>query len=685
MIRVESYICDKWVSSGNNGQEFFNPSNVELLGTYDSSALNMADIIAHARQIGGANLRKITFYQRAMILKALASYLNENRQILYPASLLTGATKTDGLIDIDGGISTLFVYASKGRRQLPDAVVMTDGALEKLSRDNNFVGQHIMTPRQGVAIHINAFNFPIWGMLEKFAPAFLAGMPVIVKPASVTCHLTEICVRLMIQSDILPKGALQLISGNIGNLLDHTQSQDVIGFTGSAVTASKLKIHPNILERNVRFLAEQDSLNASVLGLDAKPDSVEFAQMIREATRELTVKAGQKCTAMRRLLIPEQYVDVFTDSLKAKLEGVTIGDPHDENVKMGPLVSKAQQRDVMQVIKTLSAEAQNISHDNTPANISDIDNAKGAFVSPTLLYCNKPDDAKLLHEMEAFGPVATIMPYRDTAHAARLANLGDGSLVVSMFTQNTEIASEFALAVASYHGRIYFANGITGKQATGHGSPLPHLVHGGPGRAGGGEELGGLRGMNHYLQRTAIQGNPDIVSAVSKKWAVGSAQNTESRHPFRLYLEELTLGKSYLSKTRLITMPDVEHFAEFSGDKFYAHLDEEAAKANPFFEGKVVHGYLLLSFAAGLFVDPVPGPVLANYGIDNLRFTQPVYPGQSIRVSLTVMTIDERGAKDGIEYGEVRWYVSIINQDDEEIASYELLTMNQKKRVNHDG
>ncbi len=680
MMQVESYICDQWVASGTNGQEFFNPSNGELLGTYDSTALNMLDIISHARDIGGANLRKITFYKRAMMLKALATYLNEKRHILYPPSLLTGATKTDGLIDIDGGISTLFVYASKGRRQLPDALVMSDGALEKLSREGNFVGQHIMTPRQGVAIHINAFNFPIWGMLEKFAPAFLAAMPIIVKPASVTCHLTEICVRLMIESNILPKASLQLISGNIGNLLDHTQSQDVIGFTGSAVTANKLKIHPNILQRNVRFIAEQDSLNASVLGLDAKPESAEFAQMIREATRELTVKAGQKCTAMRRLLIPEQYIGAFTDSLKTKLQGVKIGDPHDENVKMGPLVSKAQQSDVMQVIAKLSAEAETISLDDAPAN----GNKKGAFVSPTLLYCDKPDDATLLHEMEAFGPVATIMPYRDTAHAARLANLGDGSLVVSMFTQNTEIASEFALAVASYHGRIYFANGITGKQATGHGSPLPHLVHGGPGRAGGGEELGGLRGMNHYLQRTAIQGNPDIVSAISKKWTVGSAQNTDGAHPFRLYLEELTLGKSYLSKTRLITMQDVEHFAEFSGDKFYAHLDEEAARANPFFEGRVVHGYLLLSFAAGLFVDPAPGPVLANYGLDNLRFTQPVYPGQSIRVSLTVMAIDERDSKDGIEYGEVRWYVSIINQDDEEIASYELLTMNQKKQVKHD-
>ncbi len=675
MKQIKSYIEGRWFSPQTQEAVILSPVDGTEFGYCGTDEIEMANVVAYARDVGAKNLRETTFYERAMRLKSLATYLQSHRQMLYPQSYYTGATHKDSMIDIDGGISTLFVYASKGRRQLPDNHVIAEGAMERLSREGNFVGQHIQVPRNGVAIQINAFNFPVWGMLEKFAPTFLAGMPMIVKPATVTCYLTEMCVRLMLKSELLPAGCLQLICGNTKDLLTHTISQDVISFTGSAETANKIKSDPHLLENNIRFIAEQDSLNASVLGLDAKPESDEFQQMLREAVREITAKSGQKCTAMRRIFVPEKSINAFMEQLKQKLKTIKIGAPSNKDVQMGCLVSQAQLKNVNDVINQLLGEAERFLGDEPLELHGDEDMSKGAFMSPNLLYHPDPDNGDLVHKLEAFGPVATIMPYRDTAHAAKLANKGGGSLVTSLFTKSPDIAREFTYIAASYHGRIYFANGITGKQATGHGSPMPHMVHGGPGRAGGGEELGGLRGMNHYLQRTAIQGNPDIVSAVSGKWMPGGTQITEGAHPFRLYLEELTIGKTFLSGERKITRQDIGKFAEFTGDKFYAHLDEEMAKTNPFFEGRVAHGYLLVSFAAGLFVDPDPGPVLANYGLDNLRFTQPVYPGETIRVELSVMTIDGRNP----EYGEVRWYVAIINNKDEQVASYELLTMNSKK------
>ncbi len=675
MIQVRSFVKNQWVMPQNDGNFIASPINGKVIAHCNSGNLDMASLVDYARNVGGKNLRRHSFYQRAMMLKALAGYLHENRKALYPLSWQTGATQKDSLVDIDGGISTLFVFASKGRRELADCKILTDGGLEMLSRSGNFVGQHIWVPRTGVAVHINAFNFPVWGMLEKFAPAFLAGMPIIVKPASSTCYLTELCVKIMLQSKILPEGALQLIAGGAQNLLDYLQSQDVVSFTGSAVTGNQLRTHQVVIANSVRFIAEQDSLNAAILGQDSDPESAEFQQMLRETVRELTVKAGQKCTAMRRLLLPETYFAAFSDALQAKLRQIIVGDPHDKNTMMGPLVSYQQKQDMLQIITQLTGETEKIFGGGELAlNGDDSDAEKGAFMAPMLLYCAFPDQAKLVHEIEAFAPVATMMPYRDPGHAALLANRGGGSLVVSVFTKNADLAREFVLESACYHGRIYFANGITGKEATGHGSPLPHLVHGGPGRAGGGEELGGLRGLHPYLQRTAIQGNPDLITAIAENWVAGSEYITEGAHPFRLYFEDLRIGKTYLSPKREITMADIEKFADFTGDKFYAHLDEVAAKANPFFEGRVAHGYLLLSFAAGLFVDPEPGPVLANYGIDNLRFTQPVYPGESIWVALTVKTKDNRTD----EYGEVRWHVAMFNDKQEQVASYELLTMNAK-------
>jgi len=523
---------------------------------------------------------------------------------------------------------------------------------------------------QGVAIHINAFNFPVWGMLEKLAPTLLAGVPAIVKPATATSYVTELCVRLMLESGLLPEGALQLVTGGLGDMLDRLTCQDVVAFTGSADTALKLRSNPNILRNSTRFTAEADSLNASVLGPDVQPGSAEFDLFVKEVQREMTAKAGQKCTAIRRIIAPEAQVEALIDALKSRLAQTVIGNPHSEGVRMGALVSNDQKADVLEKASMFRQEAELVFGNPDDFAIIDADE-NGAFVPQMLFHCENPDAAQILHSTEAFGPVSTIMPYRDLDHAVELVNRGGGSLVTSLITRDGDTARQVVMGAAAFNGRIYINNADSMKESTGHGSPMPHMVHGGPGRAGGGEELGGIRGVMHYMQRTAIQGSPDILAAIGGKWVPGAKEITDRAHPFTRKFGELDLGETFYSPAREISLNDVEHFAHFTGDTFYAHMNEEAAAANPFFPGRVAHGYLLLSFAAGLFVQPDPGPVLANTGLDNLRFMKPVVPGDSLKVRLTVKHKTPRND----EYGEVRWHVTLTNQNAELVAEYELLTM----------
>jgi oxepin-CoA hydrolase/3-oxo-5,6-dehydrosuberyl-CoA semialdehyde dehydrogenase len=587
-------------------------------------------------------------------------------------SYATGATKGDSWIDIDGGIGTLFVFASKGTRELPNSRVYSEGALEVLSKSANFVGQHICTPLEGAAVHINAFNFPVWGMLEKLAPTLLAGVPAIVKPATATSYLAELVFRRIVESGLLPEGAVQLLCGSAGNLFDHLGSQDAVAFTGSASTARALRTHRAVIDHSVRFTAETDSLNASILGADA----TELELFVKEVVREMTVKAGQKCTAIRRAIVPAASVDAVVEALRAALGRVVVGDPRREDVKMGPVASLAQRREVREQLARLEREAQVVVGGSSLPQLAGADGEKGAFFAPTLLLCRDADAATAVHEVEAFGPVCTIVPYRDTAHAVALARRGGGSLVSSVFTADDEVASKLVLGLAPWHGRILVVNRKCAADSTGHGSPLPHLVHGGPGRAGGGEEMGGIRGVMHYMQRTAIQGSPDTIAAVTGKWVRGARQRDPGVHPFRKTFHELSIGDTFNSGEREVTLEDIERFAALSGDHFYAHMNEEDARRNPFFGGRVAHGYFLVSAAAGLFVDPAFGPVLANYGLDSLRFVKPVKPGDRIRVRITVK---EKSLRATAGYGEVRWDAEIFNQNAETVAQYDVLTMVSEK------
>ncbi|MFV1443259.1 MULTISPECIES: phenylacetic acid degradation bifunctional protein PaaZ [unclassified Phaeobacter] len=672
LLDVSSFVAGQWVAPGAGARNIASAITGAPLAQAGNDALDVQAMLDHARTVGGPSLRKLTFHDRARMLKALAGHLNQHKQALYDLSFDTGATQSDHMIDIDGGIGTMFVFASKGRREMPDGHVYLDGDVEHLSRNGTFLGQHICTPLQGVAVHINAFNFPVWGMLEKLAPTLLAGVPAIVKPATATCYVTELAVRLMLDSGLLPDGALQLVSGGLGDMLDHLTMQDVVSFTGSAQTALKLRANPVILENSVRFVAEQDSLNASILGPDAQPGTPEFDLFVKEVSREMTTKAGQKCTAIRRIIAPQAQVDAVIEALSARLAKTQIGDPRLETTRMGALVSNSQKRDVLEKAAIIGQEAERVFGDPENFTVDGADADKGAFVPPMLFHCADPDHAQRIHDTEAFGPVSTIMGYRDLSHAIALANRGEGSLVASVITHDTEVAREVALGAGAYHGRLYFNNRDSMKESTGHGSPLPHMVHGGPGRAGGGEELGGVRGVKHYMQRTAIQGSPDILSAIGKTWVPGGTEIKGPAHPFTRKFGELAIGETLHTAPRTVTLEDIETFAHFTGDTFYAHMDDDAAKRNPFFPGRVAHGYLLLSFAAGMFVQPDEGPVLANTGLDSLRFMKPISAGDSIRVRLTVKKKTPRNE----DYGEVRWHVTLTNQDDEIAAEYELLTMN---------
>ncbi len=665
-IRLMSYAEGRWLEPVGALSDIVSAVTDEPVAQVGSGTRDFAGMLNYARTVGGPALRALTFHQRAKMLKAMAEAIMARKEELYELSYETGATKADGWIDIEGGAGTLFAYASKGRRELPNDTILIDGPVEGLSKRGTFVGQHVLTPLQGCAVNINAFNFPVWGMLEKLAPTLLAGVPAIVKPATASAYVAEAAFRILIEANVLPDGALQLIVGPTGDLFDHLAGQDIVSFTGSADTAQKLQRHPAIARESVRFIAERDSLNAAVLGPDATPDAPEFELFVKEVVREMTAKAGQKCTAIRRALVPANLIDAAEAALKERLAKVIVGNPRDEKTQMGALVSASQREDVRSQIEKLSREARIVSGDPNRSS------GKGAFLEPILLRCDSPERANGVHEVEAFGPVATLMPYHDIADAVRLVNKGNGSLVMSLFTYDPAVTLAVLTGSGAFHGRLLIVDRDCARESTGHGSPLPMLVHGGPGRAGGGEELGGIRGVMHYMQRTAIQGSPRMLSAVTNSWIPGAPETREPPHPFRLKFGELEIGKTLVTQPRTVTLEDIEQFAHFTGDTFYAHMDEEAAAANPFFGGRVAHGYLLLSFAAGLFVDPAPGPVLANYGLDNLRFLKPVKPGDSIKVQLTAKSKSQRNE----QYGEVRWAVTLTNQADETVATYELLTMN---------
>ena len=671
-LKLMNFAEGQWFAATQDLAEVRSAIDGEVVAETSSSGLDFAGMAAFARKVGGPALRSMTFHDRARMLKALAEAVMANKEALYDLSFQTGATRTDAWIDIEGGAGTLFAYSSRGRRELPNDRVLVDGPPEMLSKAGGFVGQHVFTPLQGVGVHINAFNFPVWGMLEKLGPTLLAGVPAIVKPASATSYLTEACFRILIEAGVLPRGAVQLIVGSTGDLLDHLTCQDVVSFTGSAQTAAKLQGQPVITRESVRFIAERDSLNATVLGPDCTPDTPEFDLFVKEVVREMTVKAGQKCTAIRRAFVPASLIGAAEEALKARLSRVKIGDPRVEGVTMGALVSQGQRRDVREKIAQIAREATIVFGDAETVETHGADAKAGAFLSPILLRCDEPWHGAAVHDVEAFGPVSTLMPYRDLADAVALCNRGKGSLVMSLFTHDPAVASEVVLGAGSFHGRMLLADRDCAKESTGHGSPLPNLIHGGPGRAGGGEEMGGIRGVLHYMQRTALQGSPRMLAGVTHRWIAGAPEAAESPHPFRLRFDELEVGRTLHTQPRIISLQDIEHFASFTGDTFYAHMDEAAAVANPFFPGRVAHGYLILSFAAGLFVDPAPGPVLANYGLDNLRFLKPVSPGDAIKVRLTAKSKSRRND----EYGEVRWDVLVTNQENEAVATYDLLTMN---------
>lgn len=666
-LTLLNFARDQWVQGAGALAELPSAVTGELVATTGSGGIDFKAMLDHARRTGGPALRRLTFHDRAHRLKALGAAIMARKEELYELSYATGATRNDGWIDIEGGAGTLFSFSSKGRRELPNGRVMIDGAMEPLSKGGTFVGQHVYTPLQGVAVHINAFNFPVWGMLEKLGPTLLAGVPAVVKPASSTAWLAEAAFRIMIEADVLPPGALQFIAGSTGDLLDHLTCQDVVSFTGSAATAMKLQGHPVMARESVRFIAERDSLNASVLGPDAGPETPEFDLFVREVVREMTVKAGQKCTAIRRALAPAEHIDAVQEAIAARLAAVTIGDPRDEAVTMGPLASHSQRESVREAVSRLSRSAAIVSGDPDVEPMG-----AGSFLQPILLRADDPWGSPDVHDVEAFGPVSTIMPYRDLEDAVALANRGMGSLALSLFTFDSAVAEEFVLGAGAYHGRMMILDRTSAGESTGHGSPLPVLTHGGPGRAGGGEEMGGVRGVTHYMQRTALQGSPELLSRIVKQWLPGADKPTGDVHPFRKRISALDIGYTLRTDSRTVTLEDVEHFARFTGDTFYAHMDDEAARASPIFEGRVAHGYLILSFAAGLFVEPAPGPVLANTGLENLRFQTPLYPGDSMRVELTVKAKSVRDA----DRGEVRWAVYVFNQRDEVVATYDLLTMN---------
>ena len=678
---LQSLIAGQWMG-GSPAQALRSAVNGQVVALTHAQIPDFEAAVHHARHVGVASLLKLDFQQRAALLKALAKYLVSRKEELYALSAHTGATRTDSWVDIEGGTGTLFAYASIGSSELPSGNRVHEGPVVNLGKEGHFVGTHMLVPRGGLAVHINAFNFPVWGLLEKFAPGFLAGQPCIAKPATATSYLTEALVRMMMDSGLLPDGAIQLVIGGTGDLLDRLNGQDMVTFTGSADTAALLRARPHLLRNGIPFNAEADSLNCAILADDVSPDDPEFDLFIKEVAREMTVKAGQKCTAIRRAIVPRRHLDAVAQRLRERLSKVVVGDPSVEGVKMGALASHAQQADVADRVRALLAAPHMSQVYGTTDGFRPLGPGveEGAFFSPTLLLCNRPLEVESVHDIEAFGPVSTLMPFDDLDEALQLAARGRGSLVGSLITKTPAVAARIVPQAAALHGRLHILDARAAAESTGHGSPLPYLKHGGPGRAGGGEELGGIRAVKHNLQRSAVQGSPDMVMAVTGEYIRGATLIQTDVHPMRKAFEDLQIGESLLTEPRTITEADVQAFGDLTGDTFYMHFDDEAAKASPFGQ-RIAHGYLVLSAAAGLFVWTAPGPLLANYGLDTLRFTKPVALGDTIRARLTAKRKVDRmklGA-DGKGQGVVAWDVEVTNQSGEVVASYDILTLVAKR------
>ena len=678
MKNYKNYALGSWVKGEGEGTALFNSISGNQIGTASSKGLDFAEMMNYARKTGGPALRKMTFQERGLMLKSLALHLHSVKNKFYAVSAETGATKIDSWIDIEGGIGNVFANASL-RKNFPDLPYHIDGDMAPLSKNGSFIGHHIMTPKEGVAIHINAFNFPIWGMLEKIAVNLMAGVPAIVKPATLTSFLTEYMVREIVDSGILPEGCLQLICGSARGIIDSVETGDIVTFTGSADTGKMLKSHPRLIEKAVPFNMEADSLNCSVLGTDAVPGTIEFDLFIKEVQKEMTVKAGQKCTAVRRIIVPENLVEDVQIALAKRLSKTTIGNPSVDGVRMGSLAGNDQKMEVREKVKKLSKSQEIVFGSLDNFDVVGADKDKGAFISPILFLNDDPFNKIDCHNIEAFGPVSTILPYKNIEDAIELAKMGKGSLVCSIITNDMKIAEQFVLGAASMHGRILVLNEACSKESTGHGSPMPLLTHGGPGRAGGGEEMGGIRGIKHYLQRTAIQGHPTTITAITKQYQVGASQNTDGPHVFRKHFEEINIGDTVITDRHLVTLDNIEDFAELSGDKFYAHMDENALEGTIFTE-RVAHGYFIMSKAAGLFVDAEKGPVLLNYGIDECRFTKPVYPGMSVGVRFTVKEkiSQEKRDEEDIAKGIVKFLVDVYDDDGETVMMATILTMVRK-------
>lgn len=693
IIKLKNYALGEWIEGQGEGQTLYNAINGQPIYQATSAGLDFKLMMEYARNTGGTSLRKMTFHARGNMLKALAIYLQKHLETFYKISYQTGATKADSWVDIEGGIGNLFANASL-RRKFPDETFCIDGDSHNLSKNNTFMGTHILVPKEGVAVHINAFNFPVWGMLEKIAVNLLAGVPCIVKPATVTSYLTEAVVKEIIASKILPEGSLQLICGSAGNILDHVISQDVVTFTGSASTGLMLRSNPNILRENVSFNMEADSLNCIVLGKDVVPGMPEWDIFVKEIRKEMTLKAGQRCTGVRRIFVPEDKLEDMSKSLSAALAQTVIGDPMHEKVRMGSLAGETQRKEVKEQTQKLLAVSQLIYGSMDSVEVVGADANTGAFMSPILMLNNNPFGTKEVHDIEAFGPVSTLMPYKNMDDAIALSKLGKGSLVSTIVTADYQQAKQYVVGAASHHGRILVLNNECAKESTGHGSPLPLLVHGGPGRAGGGEEMGGIRGVKHYLQRTALQGSPTTITEITNVYQPNAIGKDPGKHPFQKYFEELQIGDQLITEKRLITPEDIDKFADLTGDHFYAHIKTTDFNGT-MFEQQVAHGYFMMSAAAGLFVDSYDkNPVLLNYGIDELRFTKPTYPGSEFYVRFTCkekLPNDKRVVEkpedfkrgDDIDKGIVKWLVEMLDETNEIVATGTILTMVQLKNLEH--
>lgn len=673
-MNLQSYVAGSWHEGSGTPVIVNDAISGEPVCGVNSDGIDYAAVLAHGRKAGTA-LRSMTFHDRAERLKAMAKHLMAKKEEFYALSARTGATRSDGWVDIEGGIGTVFTYASLVAREFPNDTVMVEGDMERLSAKGTFVGRHILVPKEGVSVHINAFNFPCWGMLEKIAPSLAAGVPVIVKPATPSAYLTEAMVREIIAGGFFPEGAIQLICGSVGDLLDHLNEQDVVTFTGSAGTGRKLKTHPNIIANSIPFTMEADSLNCCILGATVSETDEEFELFIKEVAKEMTTKAGQKCTAIRRVIVPASKLTAVEKALQARLAKTTVGDPAVEGVRMGALVGRDQAADVRAKVGQLAQECEIVFGGEEDFPLIGTDNRGGAFFPPTLLRCSDPFNQLAAHEIEAFGPVSTVMPYDTLADAIAIARLGKGSLAGSVFTHDDAEARQIILGTAAYHGRMLVINRDCAAESTGHGSPLAQLVHGGPGRAGGGEELGGARAVKHYMQRTALQGSPTSLMAITHEYHQGAITYSDDIHPFKKYFEDLQIGETLITHRRTVTEADIVNFGCISGDHFYAHFDEIAAK-DSFFGRRVAHGYFLISAAAGMFVEPSPGPVLANYGLENLRFIEPVGAGDTIRVKLTVkQKIKKARRGDEKPNGVVVWAIEVTNQDEKPVAVYDIMTL----------